>query len=71
MSANMLNINKIIYMYIIFFKMKYMCICMYICTCMHIEYIKNKYGHIYNLVRGKDFLIKKKGLNSHTKENTI
>lgn len=72
MSANMLNINKIIYIcIIIFFKMKYMCICMYICTCMHIEYIKNKYGHIYNLVTGKDFLIKKKGLNSYRKENII
>lgn len=51
--------------------MKYMYICMYIYTCMHIEYIKNKYGHIYNLVTGRDFIIKKKGLNSYTKYNII
>ena len=51
--------------------MKYMYICMYIYTCMHIEYIKNKYGHIYYLVTGRDFLIKKKGLNSYTKYNII
>lgn len=32
---------------------------------------KNKYGHIYNLVTGRDFLINRKGLNSYTKYNII
>lgn len=66
MSANMLNINKIIYNHI--FKNE-IYVCIFI---MHAYRIyKNKYGHIYNLVTGRDFLINRKGLNSYTKCNII